>query len=343
MSLTLLATLSLQASALLAPPLYLDAEPPELRALQYMVFPHVGLDDLPPGIEMTHAEAHGGAQQIEAAIKESGASFPDLASRLMRGRSIELGSFAKGMLAPSMDAWLFAAEVGDVSGPLDTPQGVVLLHRVPAWAGARTILLTGEDASARAVEVTRRLQAGEPFADVARRFSDDSEARERGGATMIFQRGASDKLVKAACFDMEPSVWRGPIESPLGLHFVQHVEPESLAGLAPWERTCVRLRALVISHVGVEGAPVARPREEAFALAEALAARLAAGETLAALAREADEDPGGRERAGDLGWVYRSDPRRPEWTELVLARPVGWASPAPLVTPRGYVLVARER
>jgi parvulin-like peptidyl-prolyl isomerase len=104
----------------------------------------------------------------------------------------------------------------------------------------------------------------------------------------------------------------------------------------------VRLRALVICHAGVEGAPVARTREEAFVMAESLAKRVAAGESLEALAREHDEDPGGRDRAGDLGWVYRGDPRRPEWTELVIARPVGWVTPAPITTPRGYALVARE-
>lgn len=339
---TLLFALALQASSLLPAPLYLGPEPPELRALQVMVFPHVGLEGLPPGIDFSREDALAAAQQVRKAIVEEGASYPDLARRVMRGRSIEFGSFAQGMLPESMDEFLFAAELDAMSKPLDTPFGIALLRRVPAWAGARTILLTGENAAARAAAVTTRLQAGEPFADVAAEVSDDREARARGGATMIFQRGASDKLLKAACFAMEVGVWQGPLESPLGLHFVQHVAPESLAGLAPYERSCVRLRALVISHAGVEGAPVARTREEAFALAESLAARLAAGETLAALARAHDEDPGGRERAGDLGWVYRGDPRRPEWTEAALPRPVGWVSPAPLVTPRGYVLVARE-
>lgn len=341
MTSALLATLALQAS-LLAPPLYLAPAPPELRAVQYMVFPHVGVEGLPPGVELTRDEALAAAQQLLGAIGEQGASFPDLAKRVMGGRSIELGSYAEGMLPPAMDTWLFAADELAVSDPLDTPYGVTLLRRVPTWAGARTILLTGADAEARANVVMRRLQAGEPFADVARETTDDLEARERGGATLIFQRGASDKLLKAACFDMEVGVWRGPITSPLGLHFVQHVDPKSLEGLAPYERTCVRLRALVVSHVDVEGAPVARTREEAFALAESLAKRLVAGESLAALAREHDDDPGGRARGGDLGWVYRSDPRRPEWTDLVLSRPVGWVTPTPFVTPRGYVLVARE-
>jgi parvulin-like peptidyl-prolyl isomerase len=338
---TLLTALAFQAS-LLTPPLYLDAAPPELRAVQYMVFPHVGVEGLPPGIELTREEALAAAQQLLAAVREQGASFPDLAKRVMRGRSIELGSYAQGMLPPAMDTWLFAADELAVSDPLDTPYGVTLLRRVPTWAGARTILLTGAEAEARANVIMRRLQAGEPFADVARETTDDLEARERGGATMIFQRGASDKLLKAACFDMEVGVWRGPITSPLGLHFLQHVEPKSLEGLAPYERTCVRLRALVISHEGIEGAPVARSREDASALAESLAKRVAAGESLAALAREHDEDPDGRARAGDLGWVHRGDPRRPEWTDLVISRPIGWVTPTPLVTPRGFVLVARE-
>ncbi|MEZ6018056.1 MAG: peptidylprolyl isomerase [Planctomycetota bacterium] len=333
---------ALAAPTLLKGPLYLGAEPPELRALQFMAFPHVGVEGLPPGVDMTREAALGAAQQILAAIHEQGASFPDIGRRVMRGRSLELGSFAQGMLPPAMDAWLFASEVDAISAPLDTPFGVALLRRVPAWAGARTILLTGEGAEQRSLEVMRLLQAGEPFAEVAQRFSDDVEARERGGATMIYQRGASDKLLKGACFDMEPGVWRGPMESPLGYHFVLRVTPESLEGLAPRERTCVRLRALVVAHVEVPGSPAVRTREEAFTLAMALAQRLGAGEPLASLARELNDDPGGVERAGDLGWVFRSDPRRPEWTEQALTRPVGWVSPQPLVTPTGYVLVARD-
>jgi len=339
----LLALLALQATPLLVHPLYLDAEPPELRAVQYMAFPHVGIEGLPPGVELTREEALGAAEQLLAAIREKGASFQDLARRIMRGRSIELGSFAAGMLPPALDEWLCAAEIDAVSGPLDSPFGVTLLRRVPAWAGARTILLTGADAPVVALEVTRRLQAGEPFADVARKYTLDLEARERGGATAIFQRGASDKLLKAACFDMEEGVWRGPIESPLGLHFLQRVAPESIADVTPYERTCIRLRALVIAHDGVPGAPELRTREAAFALASALAVRLQSGEDLAALAAEHDEDTGGRVRRGDLGWVFRSDPRRPDWTETLLARPVGWCTPAPLATPSGYVLARREQ
>ena len=201
----LLAALALQAVSLLPTPLYLGPEPPELRAVQYMAFPHIGVEGLPPGVELSRDEALAAAEQLLAAIREKGASFQDLGRRIMRGRTIELGSYAAGMLPPAMDAWLFSAELDAISGPLDTPFGVTLLRRVPAWAGARTILLTGEDAPKLALEVTRKLQAGEPFEAVARAHTMDLEARERGGATAIFQRGASDKLLKAACFDMATS------------------------------------------------------------------------------------------------------------------------------------------
>ncbi len=334
----LLAALALQAVSLLPTPLYLDPEPPELRAVQYMAFPHVGIEGLPPGVELSRDEALAAAEQLLAAIREKGASFQDLGRRIMRGRGIELGSYAAGMLPPAMDAWLFSAELDAISGPLDTPFGVTLLRRVPAWAGARMILLTGEDAPKLALEVTRKLQAGEPFEAVARAYTMDLEARERGGATAIFQRGASDKLLKAACFDMEEGVWRGPMESPLGLHFLQRVAPESIAEVTQYERTCVRVRALFIAH----GGDVGRTREAAFELATALAVRIRDGEDLATLAATFDDNPGGRERRGDLGWVFRTDPRRPDWTEQLISRPVGWTTDAPLATDAGYVIARRE-
>lgn len=334
-----------QRSELLAGRLYLGVEPPELRAAQWSVWPAspAGED---PEEAARRSDAIAAAEAALAAV-ESGEDFGAVARRTMGGRAHELGSYATGMLPSALDRWLFAADEGAVSPPLDLERAgvgpcVVLLRRVPAHVGARTILLRGEDRAARSVAVVTRLRAGESFAALARELSDDEATREAGGALAVFQRGQDDKLLKAACFDLDIDSWAGPIESPLGSHFVQRVDPASLPPSVLRERTCVRLRALSIAYVGIERAPVGRTREEAFTLAAALATRLEAGESLAALAREHNDDLDGVARAGDLGWVFRVDPRRPAWLATVVTRPVGWTSPHPIHTPRGYVLVCRE-
>ena len=46
-----------------------------------------------------------------------------------------------------------------------------------------------------------------------------------------------------------------------------------------------------------------RTEAEAMALAQKLRARIVAGEKLSTLARTLSDDPGSRERGGDLGWI----------------------------------------
>jgi hypothetical protein len=62
---------------------------------------------------------------------------------------------------------------------------------------------------------------------------------------------------------------------------------------------------------------------------------------MAAMAREHDDDFGGRERAGDLGWVHRENPR----VAVFLSRAFR-AEPGelldPILTNMGWVLLRRE-
>jgi parvulin-like peptidyl-prolyl isomerase len=98
----------------------------------------------------------------------------------------------------------------------------------------------------------------------------------------------------------------------------------------------VRARAILLQE------QPGRDIERCGAFAEELAERIRGGEDMAALARSADDDPGGRERGGDLGWILR----RSSKTWPVIER-VFLAQPGELVGPfklsRGYLLLRRER
>ena len=62
---------------------------------------------------------------------------------------------------------------------------------------------------------------------------------------------------------------------------------------------------------------------------------------MAALARAHNDDIGGKQRAGDLGWLHRNNPRSsPVLKQLYTVNPGELMGP--VVTNAGYVVVRRE-
>ena len=63
---------------------------------------------------------------------------------------------------------------------------------------------------------------------------------------------------------------------------------------------------------------------------------------MADLARRIDDDPGGCERAGDLGWILRRGSKTwPVVERVFLAAPGELIGPLPLT--HGFLLIRRER
>lgn len=334
----MLIALALQAS-LLARPLFLEERPPEPRALRVLVL-------------------QAGAEEQRA---DSLARIAALRERLLAGEDFEararsssthasapqggvLGSFVPGVLPEALDRFLFAAATGEISEPLTIGEELWLAQRIEALAGVRQILIAGAGAAeeARARELLGLLRAGADFEALAREHSQEPASAARGGAFAIYERGPRDALLKDAAFRAGLGEVVGPIRSSLGLHLVQRVPPASLDP-ALRETTLVRVRAILVSHVGAIGADPALGRElgEALELAQRLAERIRAGADMAELARELDDDPGGRARAGDLGWLHRGNPELPHFMARVfLLRP---GELAPLVRcSAGMVLLRRE-
>jgi parvulin-like peptidyl-prolyl isomerase len=338
--------LLLQASALVQP-LYLAPEPPPLRAAR-----HILVLEKPSGAPGDLGRTSEEALTLSLGLIErlrAGEPFADLAREHSQGpnapRGGELGSFARGMLPGELDEFLFSAEVGELSGPLITRGTVHLLQRVETYAAVREILFTraGGSSLSRARSALADLRGGADFAQIAAQRSDGAGAREPGGRLSVFERDRLDSPLKAAAFAARVGEIVGPIETAAGHHLLRRVSL-SEAGPVLVESPCVRLRALLVSHAGAAGAPpeLLRTPQQALALAWDLHRRLSSGEDFAEVAAAFNDDPGGRDRAGDLGWVHGFNPSLPGFLEPMFSVEAGFLS-EPLEITRGFVLVRRER
>jgi parvulin-like peptidyl-prolyl isomerase len=333
------------ASALVAP-LYLDAEPPPLRSLRIIHLVHAGVPDVERGVTRTQAETLELAQHL-ALLVRSGESFATLAAEYSSAKNADtggvLGSFPPGLLAQAMDAFLYSAEVGEVSEPIALENGVHLLQRIDTYAATRHILLRGVTAENReaAAALKARALEGEDFGELARAHSDDAHSAARGGLYTVFERGPMDRLLKEAAFSVAVGEIAGPIESPVGYHLIQRVP---LEGHPPelFEVSQVRLWAILVSHdnTPLGGISANRSMQAAKELAAEIHGRVQAGEDMQVLARELNDDFGGRTRAGDLGWVHRGNPRMAPFLKQAFQ-----ALPGELLEPvaceAGWVVVRR--
>lgn len=341
----MLAVLLLQVS-LFVSPMFRGEAPPESRSARALL---VAFDHSNPE---TLAAARKSAEQLAeelAARLRAGANFEELGLRARSSSSDSggavLGSFFPGLLAPPIDQFLFQAKEFEVSQPIESEVGFQVVQRVDRLAGCREILIAGSDAAARgrAEELFKRLTAGADFAELARANSDDAESRARGGALSIFERGPTDRLLKAAVFQLKVGEFAGPIESPLGLHLIQRVDPASLDPQLA-DSTVVRLRMILVAFGGARGSHPALVREhsEAGRIASELVRRIRAGEDMGELAALFDDDGDGRARRGDAGWIRRRSAQINPVIDRVFTTPVGDVMD-PIATDAGWLILRRER
>lgn len=323
------------STSLLVQPLYLDEKPPELRTLRHILIK----DD--PSSEKDDELARSLVGRLRA-----GSDFGELALDHSiapdRQQGGMLGNFTPGILEPALDGYLFSAEPGSISDPVRTPAGIHILQRLDTYAAVLAIEVKLED-EARRAEVTRRLAAAEDFALVARELSQEPTSAVRGGQFAIYERGQQDRFLKAAAFELPMGAVSEPLQGPVAWHWIRRV-PLDAVDPALREDYWVRMRGVLVQFDIAERAAKNQQRNQGDAkkIADGIVARLRAGEKLADIAAQFNEDRGGMERRGDLGWIHRRGPLLSPVLRRMTLQKVGEIV-EPQITNFGYLIAVRER
>ncbi len=96
----------------------------------------------------------------------------------------------------------------------------------------------------KASEVHARVQRGEPFAEMARRFSEDEATKELGGDIGIYRRGMLREQIESAVFGKGQGHITEIIEVPNGL-LILRVDQNFREGLAELEEVQEEIRARI--------------------------------------------------------------------------------------------------
>jgi PPIC-type PPIASE domain len=108
-----------------------------------------------------------------------------------------------------------AAAVSDTFGA----RHLLVQYQGSTRAGA-TVTRTKAEALDRAREAMRKAQAGAPFEEVVREYSDEPGAAQRGGNLGSFRRGQMVPTFQAAVEALRVGEVSGVIETPFGYHVI---------------------------------------------------------------------------------------------------------------------------
>lgn len=332
----MLAALFLQLqSSLLVQPLYLSEQAPEVRTARHIL---IAADPASDADEVLVASL---VERLR-----SGANFEELVSAHSvaadKAQGGLLGNFTPQILEPALDRFLFAAQAQEISDPIATPAGWHIVQRLDSYAAVLHLEVKLND-EAKRDQVLRRLEQREAFDKLARELSDDRVSAERGGQFAIYERGMNDQFLKKTAFELAIGQVSPTLQGPNSWHWIQRV---ALTEVDPSlrENYWVRMRGILVQFDIAEQAAKnqTRTQAQAKAIADTIVQRLRAGESLAKLAGEFNEDRGGLARQGDLGWIHRRGPTVSPVLKRMTMQQVG-EIPEPQPTNFGYLIAVRER
>ncbi len=195
---------------------------------------------------------------IKAAL-ESGEDFGEVAKRFSEGpnaaRGGLVGSFARGdLFNPVLEELAWSIPVGKISQPVSTELGmhiVQVTQRTEKEVTLRQILLrvtiTAEDwerARQRAQEIYEKARAGQDFAELVKKYSDDPSSRENGGKLGTFPEEKLTSDFRRALKGLQPNQVAPPVKGTAG-YFVLRLDARVDPQRKSYEEIHDQLRAMV--------------------------------------------------------------------------------------------------
>jgi peptidyl-prolyl cis-trans isomerase SurA len=184
--------------------------------------------------------------------------------------------------------------------PLLGSERIHVRHILVQYAGAYGAPADVHRSRASADSLIRSLHdraaAGEDFADLARRYSDDVSGKD-GGAIAALREGDAPPIFLRTAMALAPGALSEVFESPLGFHLVQRRNMDPIAA-----------QHILIAYQGAVNAPdsLRRTRQEALDLAERVHAEVNHPDaSFAVAARIYSDDEKTRPRNGFLGTFVR--------------------------------------
>jgi parvulin-like peptidyl-prolyl isomerase len=223
-----------------------DEETPRI-GVRAVFISYAGAENAPRGVTRTREQARERAEMVATVAQMSGERFVELERKYSDrpplrdgggpGILLERGG---GVLDPAVEKAAFGLTVGEVSQPIATPEGWVIVARTetpdggPSQIGARHILVAYKGATRAAPEVTRskeearkiaekvaeEVKAGADWDALWREHSDEPGGRE-GGDLGLFERGQMVPAFESTAFGLTPGETSDVVETPFGFHVIQ--------------------------------------------------------------------------------------------------------------------------
>ncbi|MEM9050994.1 MAG: peptidylprolyl isomerase [Bacteroidota bacterium] len=201
-------------------------------------------------------EAYNKILEIKTKVEADPSTFGELAVAESEDPSAktnngELGYFTSLQMVYPFETAVYNSEVGDITGPVRTRFGYHLVKvndKRPARGQIRVahIMIKSEESDPddvkaslkqRADEVYQRLQAGEDFAELAKKFSDDRTSATKGGELPPFGAGKMVEEFEEASFALaEVGQISEPVKSPYGWHVIKLVEKIEMKSFDDYEK-----------------------------------------------------------------------------------------------------------
>jgi peptidyl-prolyl cis-trans isomerase C len=126
----------------------------------------------------------------------------------------------------------------------------------PEMVRARRILIKTDESSSKedkkkakekAEEISNRIRAGEDFAKLASKFSDDSATKENGGDLGFISRGKISPDFEKVAFSLKKGEASGVVETPSGFQIIK-VEEKKKAVVEPYDKIKDKIKAKLFAE-----------------------------------------------------------------------------------------------